>query len=275
MKSASCLFPGKYIYLQVLLSLNMTPTACKNCSTLLTGNFCHECGQKANIHRITLSHLLHEFFHALTHADKGVLFLAKELIYKPGIVAREYVAGKQKKYFNPLTFLVLVSAVFALITLKSGYFQAIGDGNETHDYGSMPARYVIYMNESTNIFVNHGKLISLVVMVPVLTFLSWSFFRKSGYNFAENLVLQSLIIAQIHLAMVVLFIPAYLLFGHAQINNNIFQVCFFIYMAIAFRQFFQNSILLTIIKTIFVQFLFIILFWMLVLGFVIIKHQVA
>lgn len=252
----------------------MTPATCKNCGTLLTGNFCHECGQKADIHRITLPHLLHEFFHALTHADKGVLFLMKEMCYRPGFVAKEYVEGKQKKYFNPLTFLVLVSAVFAIVAMKSGYFQAMDNG-ATPDYGRMPKQVAEYMAESMQIFVNHGKLISLIVMVPVLTFLSYVFFRKSGYNFAENLVLQSLMLAQIHLAMMVIFIPAYLLFGNAQMNNNFFQVTFFIYMVVAYKQFFNQSVVLTLIKTIFVQLLFIILFWVLVMGFVVVKHQVV
>lgn len=249
----------------------MTETsACKNCGTLLTGNFCHSCGQKSDIHRITLKHLLHEFFHALTHADKGILFLAKEMVYRPGYVAKEYIEGKRKKYFNPLSFLVIVSAVFAIVSMNSRYFEAMGSSNR--DYSRMPEQYALYMTESMDIIVHHGKLISLIVMVPVLTFLSWIFFRKRNHNFAENLVLQSLIIGQIHLAMVVVFIPAYLLFGHPNLNNTIFQITFLFYMTIAYQQFFGGNIFVSFIKSLFIQLLFIILFWLLIGGFVIVRH---
>ena len=91
---------------------------CKNCDASFDSKFCPNCGQKADIHAITVKHVLHDFLHAFTHADKGFLMLAKELLTKPGIIAREYVEGKRKKYFNPLSFLVITSAVSAYITGK-------------------------------------------------------------------------------------------------------------------------------------------------------------
>lgn len=74
---------------------------CKNCGTAFEGKFCPNCSQKAATHRLTLGHFIHETTHALTHTDKGILLLIKELFVRPGIVAREYVEGKRKKYFNP------------------------------------------------------------------------------------------------------------------------------------------------------------------------------
>jgi hypothetical protein len=105
-----------------------TSSPCKNCGSTLTGKFCQNCGQKADIHRITFKHLLHEFFHALTHADKGFLFLVKEMTTRPGYVVQEYLDGKRKKYFNPLSFLVIAAAIWAILVLKSGYFESMGSG---------------------------------------------------------------------------------------------------------------------------------------------------
>ena len=87
----------------------MHPTTCLNCGTLLTAddNFCPHCGQKSRIHRLTLVHIFHEFFHSFTHADKGFLGITADLAAKPGIVAREYIRGKRKKYFNPFTYYLL------------------------------------------------------------------------------------------------------------------------------------------------------------------------
>jgi hypothetical protein len=196
------------------------------------------------------------------------------MFYRPGYVATDYIDGKRKMYFNPLSYLVIVSALFALAASNSGYFEAQGNLGSRQLYTGMPASVAYYLTESSRIIVEHGKMISLLVIVPILTLLSWLFFRRSRYNFAENLVLQSLIIGQVHLVMVIVFIPAYLLFGYPKLNNTIFQGFFFVYLVVAYYQFFKNSILLTIIKTIFIQVLFIALYWVSVILFVVVKSQV-
>jgi hypothetical protein len=251
-----------------------TSTACKNCGSALTGNFCQNCGQKADIHKISIKFLVHEFFHALTHADKGIIFLIKELVYRPGYVAREYIEGKRKKYFNPLSFLVIISAIYALVVLKSGYFEELGritaSGQNSKE---MPRQLALYMQESNGIFIEHGKFISLVLIVPLLTFLSWAFFRKPGYNFAENLVLNALIIGIYNIAFILIFMPAYLLVGHAKMNNNVLQIIFLGYLMTAHYQFFQNRWYFSILKTVLVFILFLFLYWVLVMSFVFVRHQ--
>lgn len=252
----------------------MTPTstACKNCGEPLIGKFCQNCGQQTDIHKITLKHLLHEFFHALTHAEKGFLFLIKELITRPGYVVQEYLDGKRKKYFNPLSFLVLASAIWALIVLKSGYFESMGSGNSRSSF-KMSGEFARYFSESVKIIIVHGKIISLIIIVPVMSFLSWIFFRKRQNTFAENLVLQSFMMGQANLALAIIFIPAFLLFGNAKINNNVYQVAFLGYMIVAYRQFFKNHVIVTILKTIIIMILFITLFWLSIFGFVFLRAQ--
>lgn len=252
--------------------MTSTSTHCKNCGAQLTGNFCQNCGQSANIHKITFKHLFHEFFHALTHADKGFLFLIKELVTRPGYVALEYLEGKRKKYFNPLSFLVIAAAIWALVVLKSGYFEAMGSYN-TRGSGGMPEEMARYFSESMRIILAHGKIITLIITAPVLAFLSWIFFRKHKNTLAENFVLSSFLAGQINLGLVIFFVPAFLLFGHAKMNNNIYQVVFLIYLMIAYQQFFKNHIILTIIKSIVIFILFIVIFWLLIFGFVFIREQ--
>lgn len=248
----------------------MTPTVCKNCGATLTGNFCQDCGQKAAIHKITLKHLLHEFFHVLTHADKGFLFLTKQLITRPGYVAQEYLDGKRKKYFNPLTFFVVASTIWAIAVLNSGYFEAMGADSPRASY-KIPAEVARYFSESMKIIISYGKIINLIISVPVLSLLSWLFFRKNKNTFAENLVLQCLTMGQAHLTLVIIFIPAFLLFGHAKMNNNVYQLVFLTYLMVAYQQFFKNHVLLTIVKTIVILLLFIVLFWLSIFAFVFVR----
>ncbi len=93
---------------------------CKNCNREFSKNYkyCPYCGQAATTERLNFHHLTHDIVHAFIHADKGVVLLFKELTYKPGRVARLYVEGKRKKYFNPFSFLVLMVAIALVFILK-------------------------------------------------------------------------------------------------------------------------------------------------------------
>ena len=243
---------------------------CKNCDNLITGNFCEHCGQKADIHRITLPHVSHDFIHAFTHADKGFLLLIKMLITKPGIVAHEYLEGKRKKYFNPLSFLVITSAINAWISFRSGYFGAAGDqpgrGNRR-----MPEIWV----EAFRISNENGKILTLILIVPLLAFLSWIFFKRSKYLFAETFVLNSFIVGESHVIRTLLFIPLFLLFpGYINLNIAAFEILLLIYVIVAYRQFFRQNIFLTIIKGILTMLLFITSYWLFILAYAYIKQLI-
>ncbi len=213
---------------------------CKNCAALVEGKFCSNCGQNLDTHRVTVGHVSHEFIHALTHTDKGFLLLIKDLIWKPGIVAREFLEGKRKKYFNPISFLVITTAVSALIAFQSGYYDTLA-----HKPATNSREVFLYSKEVFLIAINHGKLLGLILTAPLYTFLSWIFFRNPRYNFAEHFVLQSYTIGLLNVATAVIFIPAFLLFpSTAKLNNDVLHVVYVIYMSIAYKQFFAKRYLI-------------------------------
>jgi hypothetical protein len=80
----------------------MSSPTCLNCEENLeiSAKFCPQCGQKTDTHRLTIGHIVHDSVHAITHADKGIFHLLKDLAVRPGVVAREYIGGKRKKYFK-------------------------------------------------------------------------------------------------------------------------------------------------------------------------------
>lgn len=74
---------------------------CRNCSQSLhlQQEFCHECGQRTDTHRIDYHFLVHEVQHGVFHGNKGIIYILKELLIKPGHTIREYVDGKRKDQF--------------------------------------------------------------------------------------------------------------------------------------------------------------------------------
>jgi uncharacterized protein DUF3667 len=245
---------------------------CKNCSSAITGNFCSNCGQKGEIHRISLSYIAHEFSHALTHADKGFLLLVKVLVTKPGIVAKEYIEGKRKKYFNPLSFIVLTSAIDAYISFKTGYFAAMdtqGGG------GGGGRRMPPIWREVFQISLENGKILNLILIVPLLAFLSWLFFRRPKYSIAEIFVLNSFIVGETHVIRTLIFIPLFLLFPQfVQLNLWVFEFLLLVYLVIAYKQFFGQHIIFTILKSVLIMVFFIVGYWLLILGYVFLKHLI-
>jgi hypothetical protein len=242
---------------------------CKNCNALLSGNFCSNCGQKTDTHRITFGHFLHEFFHAFTHTDKGILLLMKALVIRPGYVAKEYLDGKRKKYFNPLTFLVILSSAYAYVSYKTGYFEALTGFNRPTSGGSEEFK------ETMQLMLENGKIINLFLMPVIISFLSWIFFRKQKSNLAENFVLNSFVLGQIYIIMIVIFIPGFLLFPETiRVNNNIFHGLMLAYMSLAYYQFFRNNIFVTVLKSILIIVLFVTLFWLSIWGYVAVKHLI-
>lgn len=241
---------------------------CKNCEAALTGNFCANCGQKSEIGRITFKSFLHEFFHAFTHTDKGILLLMKELIGRPGHVAREYLDGKRKKYFNPLTFLIVLASIYAFVGNKTGYFQALSAANS-----QAPAKHAIHA-EVMGIMDVNGKIIAVFLTPLLISFFSWLFFIRSKNNLAECLVLNSMLMGQVYLYTTLIFIPVYLFVPSVPIllNNLVFHILMVVYLSIAYKQFFKNNTLLTILKVLLIIFLFILFFWLFIVGYVMLKH---
>lgn len=240
---------------------------CKNCEAATQGKFCSSCGQQVDTHRITIPHLSHELMHALTHADKGFLLLLKDLVTQPGIVARQYVEGKRKKYFNPLSFIVITTALSAFISYKAGYFEAL-TYPQSKRQPPLP-----YYRESMEFMVGHGKVLGLVLILPLLAFFAWIFFKRSKYNFAESFVLHSFVIGETNILRVLVFIPAFLLAPHMiGINDAIFSLVFQVYLIIAYKQFYQSNTLLVILKSLLIRFLFIIFYWLLIWSFVAATH---
>jgi uncharacterized protein DUF3667/zinc ribbon protein len=163
----------------------MSTPGCLNCGSPLeeSARFCPACGQKTDTHRLTVSHILHDFFHAFTHADKGIFHLLGQLAINPGLVAREYIAGKRKKYFNPFTFFLILMSLFVL---SNTYFKPA-----TKAYQPDPAilanirteagkqQYLVMSrrgSEIKGIMSRHGNVVALFA-VPLFALLSWSFLQ--------------------------------------------------------------------------------------------------
>jgi hypothetical protein len=96
---------------------NIKGTTCLNCGMPLQGdeNFCSYCGQKNDIRKPDFSNYFSNFFDNFFSFDSKVFITLKDLVFKPGFYAKEYINGKRARYVNPFKLLLNVSVIYFIL----------------------------------------------------------------------------------------------------------------------------------------------------------------
>ncbi len=89
--------------------------ACKNCGGMLTGRFCVNCGQRADVHVPTTRELVHEALEGITHSDSRLWRTLRTLWFKPGKLTLEFVAGRRESYLPPFRLYLVLSVILVVI----------------------------------------------------------------------------------------------------------------------------------------------------------------
>lgn len=93
---------------------------CLNCGHPVPDRFCGHCGQENVETEESLGHLVSHFFQDITHYDSKFLTTLKFLFFYPGLLTREYIAGKRVSYVNPIRLYIFTSFVFFLMMGLAG-----------------------------------------------------------------------------------------------------------------------------------------------------------
>lgn len=182
-------------------------TNCSNCGTFLTGKHCHECGQKANVHRVTLHDLFHEVWHVLTHTDKGIFRLIIDLALRPVSVYEGYFNGQRKKYFSPVLFFLVTAGILAFLSTY------------VFDYEDK----VTHMNNEYGRVMFHLTKYRALILLPFEALLLWAVFRR-WFNLAEVTVFMLFCLGFIYTIRIAL-IPVYFpLIKHKSVIDEVLTV---------------------------------------------------
>jgi hypothetical protein len=87
-------------------------TQCKNCGADIKGRYCTECGQRADVSVPSLGKLLVDALEDLYNFDSRLWRSLTSLLFKPGRLTCEYIAGRRARYAPPFRMYVVVSLVF-------------------------------------------------------------------------------------------------------------------------------------------------------------------
>jgi len=148
---------------------------CLNCGAALTGleRFCAGCGQRTDTTRLSMRDVARDLLHSFVNIERSPLSFAWALLARPGIVAREYIEGKRRRYYGPFATLTVLVGATALAINLTGYQVLARDG-----FGAL----------STDLLQRHFNLLQLA-QLPLLGCACAILFRAARLNLFEHMVL--------------------------------------------------------------------------------------
>src|SRR6266436_982993 len=87
---------------------------CENCGAAVAQRYCGACGQRLEPPVHSLWHFAQLATEDLTHADSRLWRTLAALLFKPGYLTREFLAGRRARYLPPVRLYLVLSVVFFL-----------------------------------------------------------------------------------------------------------------------------------------------------------------
>lgn len=130
---------------------------CRNCNATATGNYCHNCGQETRLHAPSLGEFLHEFVGHYVALEGRLWGTIGRLLFRPGALTNEYLAGRRRRFVEPLRLYLSLSIIFFALLKFSGMEPVHMDGKAKMDKESVVALH----GDATEDDVKIGKALDL------------------------------------------------------------------------------------------------------------------
>ena len=236
---------------------------CKNCQTPHSDayKYCPECSQKTALHRLSFHDVAHEAVHYFTHADKGLFQLIRDLVTKRGLVALEYIEGKRKKYFPPLSFFLLIAAIFVFVATMGesketmSVIEAHPELNQIVDPIKKQQAIGIYERKVkvAHFTTKYSNLLAMCSL-PITALVFWLFYKRSKYNYIEHLVAGMYMLGFCILVYAGIILPLSFAFHFkGDPATLLFFVVQLFYFAVFYYGFLQKTTKLQFVKVLFVS----------------------
>ncbi len=188
-------------------------THCQNCAAPLQGPFCHQCGQHdIDLHR-SFGHVFMEALESFLHFDGKFFTDTRDLLFRPGVVTRDFNEGRRARHVPPLRLYIFVSLVFFLfLSLRSSteVGVALQAGQTTKDQfnateGAAPPASAAVEEDFAAGLQEKAEAVSrdpesyrkhflqlvpkmLLLCLPLYALASRVLFLRSGQNYLQHLV---------------------------------------------------------------------------------------
>jgi hypothetical protein len=87
-------------------------SSCATCGETLVGDYCHACGEKRPEARdLTVRRFVEDAAKELTSLDSKLYHTLRALLFRPGLLTLEWIAGRRGRYLKPLNLCLALFAV--------------------------------------------------------------------------------------------------------------------------------------------------------------------
>jgi len=247
---------------------------CKNCEHTFEGNFCSNCGQKTSTKRLDWNYIFDELKYTFLHLNGGLLYTSKQLLTRPGDMVREFIEGKRVKHYKPILLVFVLAGISTLLLHYSGDLYLLDQMKTKKDNPFDPKLYADFVSK----YYTYIQLAS----IPIISLCSWLGFKKWGYNYIENIIINSFAVAQ-SLIIGIIATPIKNLFIGSDsffLVTTLLSLLSFVYLIWLYLQLYKSRdlgfLILRMIWTgiifAFIFILFIVIGIIIILAFGIIKH---
>lgn len=96
-------------------------THCHNCGAAVSGHYCAACGQETKLHVASAGEFIHEFIGHYVALEGRLWQSLRFLLLRPGFLTAEYIAGRRKRYVEPLRLYLTFSLLFFALFKYGGF----------------------------------------------------------------------------------------------------------------------------------------------------------
>lgn len=200
---------------------------CLNCGTPLIGRYCSQCGQAAQLKPLSFWRLVADLVEDIWDVDSKAWRSLLPLMFRPGYLTNQYLAGRRARYVAPLRLYLTASVLFFIVAAMTdnairlswgdGERERIEDAGETADaniiiaqeggcdaiLADTDARWSEYWRSRAvtacrNVTADGGKSleraavdnipIMMVIFIPVLALVMKLLYPLSKRYYVEHLV---------------------------------------------------------------------------------------
>lgn len=170
---------------------------CPNCGSEQVRAWCAECGERQPSHvDTTLRHLAREAYEEFVNVDGRLWRSIVALLSRPGLLAKEYFAGRRSRYMRPFSLFVLLNLLLFVAQpytglLRYSYAEYVGSDGfarmAEQRRGEMQMTASAFETRFDDVLQDQKKSM-LLVAIPVFALALLVLFAGSGRTFAEHLV---------------------------------------------------------------------------------------
>ncbi len=181
---------------------------CQHCSYGFDGRYCPQCGMPATHSRFTFRRLTNNFLDIWGFGNRPMFRTIGNLLWRPGYMIRDYLAGHHLSYFPPFKMLAVFTIVILFLAWVFGFEDPLAAKDMAQFLQQFPktgkfssyaldqiCRGIIYLDK----YDLYRILLQNVFVVPA----AWLVFRKKGLNLVETFFSQIYINCQMHMMAIV------------------------------------------------------------------------